>query len=43
MMHPTADASRRLVVAAHAVGREIELEFVAASATENLEDQLVLS
>ena len=33
-------ASRRLVVAAHAVGREIELEFVAASATENLEDQL---
>ena len=32
--------SRRLAVAAHAVGREIELEFVAASATENLEDQL---
>ena len=32
--------SRRLVVAAHSVGREIELEFVAASETENLEDQL---
>ena len=35
-----SDASRRLVVAAHSVGREIELEFVAASETENLEDQL---
>lgn len=34
------DESRRLLVAAHAVGREIELEFVAASETENIEDQL---
>ena len=35
-----SDDSRRLVVAAHAVGREIELEFVAASESQNLEDQL---
>ncbi len=35
-----SDDSRQLVVAAHSVGREIELEFVAASETENLEDQL---
>ena len=27
-------------MAAHAVGREIELEFVAASESQNLEDQL---
>ncbi len=35
-----ADSPRRLIVAAHAVGREIELEFIAASESENLEDQL---
>ena len=34
------DGTRRLIVAAHAVGREIELEFIAASESENLEDQL---
>ncbi len=34
------EGARRLVVAAHAVGREIELEFVAASESQNLEDQL---
>ena len=33
------DDSRQLVVAAHAAGQEIELEFAAAE-TENLEDQL---
>ena len=32
--------SRRLIVAAHSVGREIELEFIAASDGDNLEDQL---
>ena len=34
------DGPRRLSVAAHAVGREIELEFIASSESENLEDQL---
>ena len=31
---------KRLIVAAHAVGKEIELEFVAAAQGENIEDQL---
>ncbi len=31
---------KRLIVAAHAVGNEIELEFIAASEGENIEDQL---
>ncbi len=35
-----SQGSRRLIVAAHAVGREIELEFVAASEGDNIEDQL---
>ena len=32
--------SRRLIVAAHSVGREIELEFIAATEGDNIEDQL---
>ena len=32
--------SRRMIVAAHSVGSEIELEFIAASDGDNLEDQL---
>ena len=35
-----SEGSRRLMVAAHAVGREIELEFIAASDGDNIEDQL---
>ena len=34
------DSPKRLIVAAHAVGRNIELEFIAASEGENIEDQL---
>ncbi len=34
------DRAKRLIVAAHAVGRQVELEFIAASEGENIEDQL---
>lgn len=34
------EASKRLIVAAHSVGSEIELEFIAATDGENIEDQL---